>query len=114
MSQDESTFKLMQVSELAQMLGGSSDKSTPVIVDVRDPASFQNGHIKGASHLSNESVADFLRETDPDASVVVCCYHGNSSQQVAQYLVSQDFTDVYSLEGGFTQWQLQCPDKIEK
>jgi thiosulfate sulfurtransferase len=45
---------------------------------------------------------------------VVCCYHGISSQQAAQFLVSQDFTDVYSLDGGFTQWQLQFPEHIER
>ena len=62
--------------------------------------------------FGNENLADFLRDADPDAPVVVCCYHGHSSQQAAQFLVSQDFTQVYSLDGGFTQWQLIHPDKV--
>ncbi len=100
----------MQVSELHQVL---ADK-TYVVVDIRDAASFQQGHIPNAIHLTNETLADFLREADPDAPVVVCCYHGHSSQQAAQYLVSQDFTQVYSLDGGFSQWQLQHPENIER
>jgi len=28
--------------------------------------------------------------------------------------VSQDFTQVYSLDGGYTQWQLQYPDYISR
>jgi thiosulfate sulfurtransferase len=100
----------MQISELHQVL---ADKSH-VVVDIRDAASFQQAHIPHAIHLTNESLADFLREADPDAPVVVCCYHGHSSQQAAQYLVSQDFTQVYSLDGGFSQWQLQHPDNIER
>jgi len=100
----------MQVSELHQVL---ADK-THVVVDIRDAASFQQGHIPNAIHLTNETLADFLREADPDAPVVVCCYHGHSSQQAAQYLVSQDFTQVYSLDGGFSQWQLQHPENIER
>lgn len=110
MSQEENTFKLMQAAELAPLLSNNA----PVIVDTRDQNSFDIAHITGAIRLSNETVADFLRDADPDASVVVCCYHGISSQQVAEYLVSQDFTDVSSLEGGFTQWELQYPDKVEK
>jgi thiosulfate sulfurtransferase len=105
---DEQTFIHMQVDELAKVL----DDSSHVVVDIRDPNSFAKGRITNALHLSNESLADFLREADPDAPVVVCCYHGHSSQQAAQYLISQDFTKVYSLDGGFTQWQLQFPDKV--
>jgi len=64
--------------------------------------------------LTNESLSDFLREADPDAPVVVCCYHGHSSQQAAQFLISQDFTQVYSLDGGFNQWLSQHPDKVSR
>jgi thiosulfate sulfurtransferase len=105
---NEHSFMHMQVEELAQVL---NDK-THVIVDIRDASAFANGHITDAHHLTNESLADFLRDADLDAAVVVCCYHGHSSQQAAQFLVSQDFTKVYSLDGGFTQWQLQYPENI--
>lgn len=104
----EESFMHMQVEELAKVL---HDK-THVVVDIRDAASFANGRITDAQHLTNESLADFLRDADLDAPVVVCCYHGHSSQQAAQFLISQDFTKVYSLDGGFTQWQLQYPDSI--
>lgn len=98
----------MQVADLHEVL---SEKSH-VVVDIRDATSFANGRIIDAVHLTNENIADFLRDADPDEPVVVCCYHGHSSQQAAQFLVSQDFTQVYSLDGGFTQWQLQYPDKV--
>lgn len=100
----------MSVSELQ---AGMENKA-PVIVDIRDANSFESGRIAGAINLTNESLPDFLRDADFDSPVVVCCYHGVSSQQAAQFLVSQDFTEVYSLDGGFTQWQTQFPDKIER
>jgi thiosulfate sulfurtransferase len=100
----------MSVSELQDVL---ADKSH-VVVDIRDENSFAGGRIAQAIHLTNESLPDFLRDADLDAPVVVCCYHGHSSQQAAQFLLSQDFTDVYSLDGGFTQWQLQYPDNIAR
>jgi len=100
----------MSVSDLQAVLAEKSH----VVVDIRDANSFASGRIAESIHLTNESLPDFLREADPDAPVVVCCYHGISSQQAAQFLISQDFTDVYSLDGGFTQWQTQFPDDIER
>ena len=110
MSNNENSFKHISADELQAVL---ADKSH-VIVDIRDENSFTSSRIKGATHLSNESLGDFIREADLDAPVVVCCYHGMSSQQAAQFLVSQDFTEVYSLDGGFTQWQVQFPEHIER
>lgn len=110
MSDNQETFKHMQVNDLHDVL---KDK-THVVVDIRDETSFASGRIIDALHLTNETLATFLREADPDVPVVVCCYHGHSSQQAAQFLVSQDFTQVYSLDGGFTQWQLQYPDQISR
>lgn len=110
MSDNQETFKHMQVDDLHNVL----NDNTHVVVDIRDETSFANGCIIDALHLTNENLADFLREADPDVPVVVCCYHGHSSQQAAQFLVSQDFTQVYSLDGGFTQWQLQYPDQVSR
>jgi len=107
---NQSSFKHMQVDELHAVLESKSH----VVVDIRDETSFSNGRITDALHLTNENLADFVRDADLDAPVVVCCYHGHSSQQAAQFLLSQDFTDVYSLDGGFTQWQLQYPDNIAR
>nr|WP_274620299.1 thiosulfate sulfurtransferase GlpE [Colwellia maritima] len=109
-SDNQETFKHMQVVDLHDVL----NDNTHVVVDIRDETSFANGRISNALHLTNENLADFLREADPDVPVVVCCYHGHSSQQAAQFLVSQDFTQVYSLDGGFTQWQLQYPDQVSR
>jgi thiosulfate sulfurtransferase len=83
-----------------------------VVVDVRDPQTFAASHISGASHLDNLSIADFIRSADLDAPVVVVCYHGNSSQSAAAYLVSQGFSDVYSLDGGFELWRATYPAQI--
>jgi len=40
---------------------------------------------------------------------VVVCYHGNSSQQAAQFFAGEGFNDVYSMDGGFEAWKLQYP-----
>lgn len=81
------------------------DQQQTVIADVRDVASFQAGHIQGAHHLSVKALDDFCASTAHDTPILVYCYHGVSSQAVAQHLVDQGFTAVYSLTGGYEAWK---------
>lgn len=81
------------------------------LVDIRDPQTFASSHITGSRHLDNHSLADFIAKADLDQPVVVVCYHGNSSQSAAAYLVSQGFSDVYSLDGGFELWRSTYPSE---
>ncbi len=83
-----------------------------VVVDIRDQPTYAAAHITGARHLDNVNIADFIRAADLDAPLIVACYHGNSSQSAAAYLVSQGFSDVYSLDGGFELWRATYPDEI--
>jgi thiosulfate sulfurtransferase len=79
------------------------------LVDIRDEQSFTAGHIKGAVNLTNSTVVTFTQETDFNTPVIVCCYHGNSSQQAAQFLIHQGFEQVYSLDGGYEAWRQSMP-----
>ncbi|RJG12277.1 thiosulfate sulfurtransferase GlpE [Pseudomonas cavernicola] len=80
-----------------------------VVVDIRDPQSFALGHISGSRHLDNHSLHDFIAKADLDKPLIVTCYHGNSSQSAAAYLVNQGFSEVYSLDGGFELWRTTFP-----
>jgi thiosulfate sulfurtransferase len=84
-----------------------------VVVDIRDPQSYAMSHISGSTHLDNHSLHGFITQADLDAPLIVTCYHGNSSQSAAAYLVSQGFTDVYSLDGGFELWRTTYPNDTE-
>lgn len=81
------------------------EKGEIKVVDIRDEKSFELGHIPNSFHLSNGSVTQFINENEFETPVVVCCYHGISSQQAAQYLIHQGFEDVYSMDGGFEAWR---------
>jgi thiosulfate sulfurtransferase len=76
-----------------------------LFVDVRDEASFQKGHIPGALLLREANTEDFVKQTDKKKTLVVYCYHGNSSQSAAAFLMDQGFKQVYSLTGGFNLWR---------
>ncbi len=94
------TFQHLSVEQLKTML----DEQAVVLLDTRDEASYQAGHIDGAQRLDDSSVSGFVNDTEKTSTVVVVCYHGHSSQGAASYLVEQGFCDVYSLDGGYTAW----------
>jgi len=84
------------------------------IVDIRDLNSFNSGHILDAEHVDNHSLANFIQDTDQDVPLIVCCYHGNSSQPAAAYMAEKGFEEVYSLDGGYEHWASAFPDDCEK
>ncbi len=76
-----------------------------VVADVRDQDSYDEGHIANAIHLSMARLQEYCESVDKTKPVLVYCYHGISSQSVAQHLVEQGFSEVYSLIGGFETWK---------
>ena len=96
-------FKRISTAESRELIA----KGNVAIVDVRDPQSYNSSHIEGAVYLDNSTAQQFIADTDSSTPVLVYCYHGNSSQGAAQYLVEQGFTDVYSMDGGFEVWRTE-------
>ncbi|WP_373187584.1 thiosulfate sulfurtransferase GlpE [Halopseudomonas sp.] len=84
------------------------------VVDIRDPQSFAGGHITGAQHLDNGSLPDFVAAADREQPLIVCCYHGNSSQPAASYFAELGFARVFSLDGGYELWRQQFPEKTAR
>jgi len=84
------------------------------VIDIRDEASFKQGHIQGATHLDSHNLPVFLDEADRDHPYIICCYHGHSSLNAAQYLLAQDFTHIASLDGGFELWRQRYPEHCSK
>lgn len=84
------------------------------IADIRDAMSYQAGHIRSARRVDNNNLNEFMDSVSKDAPVLVCCYHGNSSQGAAQFFASQGYSKVYSLDGGYELWKLAFPDLCER
>ncbi|HWH77050.1 MAG TPA: thiosulfate sulfurtransferase GlpE [Candidatus Binatus sp.] len=91
----------IQIHEAKKQL----DEKSSLFVDVRDPGSYRQAHIPGAIHLNDGNVQEFLKTTAKDQSVVVYCYHGNSSLGAAGFLIENGFTHVASMSGGFEAWR---------
>lgn len=78
--------------------------SITILLDIRDPESYNNGHAKNAIHFEQSDISDFISKTDKSNTILIMCYHGNSSQILADYLAGQGFLNVYSIDGGYQEW----------
>lgn len=95
-------FQRISKGEAKKMLATNTNT---ILIDIRDSQSFDDGHDDNALHLTQENLSDFIVNTEKRIPVLVMCYHGNSSQSVAQYLTAQGFDAVYSIDGGYEAWQ---------
>jgi thiosulfate sulfurtransferase len=86
-------------------------EGSATIVDIRDPASFAMGHIPTALSMNDQNVDPVLDQLDKENTLVVCCYHGISSQGAAGYFMSKGFKDVHSMMGGYEAWQQNYPSE---
>lgn len=108
-------IKQLSVEELKAKI---SDDNT-LLIDVREPGEFNNGHIEGAvsiprgllemklhqhpsvSHI--ESPADALAELN-NKTLCVICLTGGRSALAAESLQRMGFENVYSVSGGMNAW----------
>ena len=74
------------------------------IFDIRDEVSYDNSHYTNAIHLTNENFSKIVEQTDREKTILVYCYKGISSQNVAQHLCNLGFKNVYVLDGGIKAW----------
>lgn len=74
------------------------------VIDIRDPMSYQAGHIPNAKLVGDQNIEEFLEQADKARPLIVCCYHGNMSQGAADYFHNKGFEATYSLDGGFEAW----------
>lgn len=87
-----------------------------ILIDVREPAEFDTGHIAGAVNIPR-GVLEFQVDAHPavanvsnpalshkDQPIVVYCRTGGRSALAALNLQRMGFSDVRSIAGGVTDW----------
>lgn len=103
-------FKRISALEAKALLESQDQERPAQVVDIRDEASYTAGHIPTAIHLHNGNLQEFINSADLDSPLLVCCYHGNTSQGAAAYMAEQGFSEAYSIDGGFAAWRAVSED----
>src|SRR5262249_42755311 len=85
-----------------------------VLVDVREPEEFVNGHVPGAINLPQADLATRLNEVPRDRPVLVICQGGFRSLRAAQFLSQCGISDVASVKGGTEAWRAAAGELIRE
>ena len=80
-------------------------KGDYMILDVRRPDEYAQGHIPGAINLANESITDTepAELMDKDQTIYVYCRSGNRSRQAAAKLAAMGYSNIIEC-GGIMDW----------
>lgn len=76
-----------------------------VILDVRSPAEFDDGHIEGAVNIPVDSLEGRLGELDKRDELLVYCRIGNRSTRATGILRDNGFSKIYHMVAGIEGWK---------
>ena len=86
---------------------------TFTLLDVREPWEWEASRLEGAKHIPMGDIPSRAhQELDPDAHIVVMCYHGVRSLSVANWLRQQGFEKAQSMRGGIDGWARTVDPKV--
>lgn len=96
-------FKNISKQDLQEVL----KKEMVQLVDVRTQSEFDQGAIKGAvlvDYWSEGFISKISKQFDKTKPIYLYCKVGGRSSKAAKLLVESGFKEVYSLEGGYSEW----------
>jgi rhodanese-related sulfurtransferase len=108
----KSRIREISATDAAAAVRNSAKKT--LVLDVREPAEWAEGHIPGALHVPRgmlEAKADLEyanREpalADRSTAIIVHCASGARSALAADVLQQMGFSDVKSMAGGIQAWK---------
>jgi rhodanese-related sulfurtransferase len=90
----------------AQQVVNKMNKDEAVILDIRDKADYNKGHIINAVNMPYASLSNKVEELSKykEKPVIVVCKMGQSSNGAGAILKKAGFQDVTRLSGGMAEW----------
>jgi rhodanese-related sulfurtransferase len=83
------------------------DNKDVVVLDVRTPEEYQEGHIPNAILIPLQELENKLNELDKKEHYLVVCRSGNRSAQASEVLTSNSFANIYNMTGGMNNWAFE-------
>jgi rhodanese-related sulfurtransferase len=86
----------------------------PLLLDVRQPEEYRQGHIAGARLIPLGELSQRLKELPKGREIVCVCRSGNRSHSAAKQLIQAGYT-AHNLRGGMLAWSdAGLPVKVGK
>ena len=90
-----------------QTLISLSNQDKALIIDIRDSASFDAGHITASKNVPSKDLLRWSNEiNNNDKSIVLVCESGNVSKNAGETLKKEGFENVCTLKGGINEWKM--------
>ncbi len=107
LSLPDASFAQASPQQAADIIGSRLGSDGFVLLDVRTPEEYSEGHIAGSDNIDfyETAFADSIAALDRDDSYVVYCRSGNRSGQTLELMRQLGFTDVTDVSGGIVAWQ---------
>jgi rhodanese-related sulfurtransferase len=90
----------IDVAQLDALLAAGSVR----VLDVREPAEFKSGHVRGAIHVPVRQLPDRLDKLKRDKPYAVICQSGSRSRGATNLLLDRGFEGAVSVSGGTGAW----------
>jgi len=84
---------------------GDQSKIPFMLLDVRTPEEYAQGHIASAKLIPVQVLAEHLSEVPHDKQVYVYCHSGKRSAKAAKLLADNGFTNIENIKGGIVAWK---------
>ena len=96
-------YRQISMDKAVQMM---KDEKNYIILDVRRPDEYAEGHIPGAINVSNEEIGTTEIAELPDKSqlILVYCRSGRRSKEASEKLVKLGYTNIVEF-GGILDWK---------
>ena len=80
-----------------------------LVVDVREPHEYAEGHIEGAKNIPLNKIEQSAREIEAykGSPIIVGCQSGTRSPAACKKLHALGFTRVFEMTGGMVAWKEQ-------
>jgi rhodanese-related sulfurtransferase len=76
----------------------------PLLIDVRQPDEFRQGHIAGAKLIPLGELRRRMKELPQGREIVCVCDSGSRSRSAAKTLMKEGFT-VFDMQDGMIAWR---------
>jgi rhodanese-related sulfurtransferase len=96
------SLRMQPVTELHARLGISS---APIVLDVRQDAEWQSGHIPDAVHIENGRLPYDALPLPFEGPIAVYCETQNRSPAAVSVLARRGYRNLSLVEGGFSAWR---------
>ena len=104
---DSENLKAVTPKEAFELIQRNKSNPNFVILDIRTPEEYAEGHIEGAVNMDyyHPGFQVELNKLDKTKMYLIYCRTGSRSGQAFEFMKEQRFTEVYHMEDGIVSWR---------